>query len=230
MAALGREAGDDVRAAGVVPAGAAQVPKDIKIPTYTHGQSRSSLGDAKLRKPVVIEIIEKKIECLRKEKTLNIYGTLTFGTTAAFSGMLINFIFRHRFKVTHEVWKTYASLTALPFLSTIVSYKLLVTDALYSGNISQENCVLRSSLTGIACGVLYPTALAFSKNGHLAFKYHTVPLPPKGRVLLYYLLLCHTEIKAMVIPLILQTTFGIFHGLQHYAIFESTLEKTVDED
>ncbi|XP_055272103.1 complex I assembly factor TMEM126B, mitochondrial isoform X2 [Moschus berezovskii] len=203
---------------------------DIKIPTYTHGQSRSSLGDAKLRKPVVIEIIEKKIECLRKEKTLNIYGTLTFGTTAAFSGMLINFIFRHRFKVTHEVWKTYASLTALPFLSTIVSYKLLVTDALYSGNISQENCVLRSSLTGIACGVLYPTALAFSKNGHLAFKYHTVPLPPKGRVLLYYLLLCHTEIKAMVIPLILQTTFGIFHGLQHYAIFESTLEKTVDED
>lgn len=42
--------------------------QDIKIPTYTHGQSRPSLGDAKLRKPVVIEIIEKKIECLREEK------------------------------------------------------------------------------------------------------------------------------------------------------------------
>ncbi|XP_043775162.1 complex I assembly factor TMEM126B, mitochondrial [Cervus elaphus] len=230
MAALGREAGDDVRVAGVVPVGAAEVPKDIKIPAYTHGQSRPSLGDAKLRKPVVIEIIEKKTECLRKEKTLNIYGTLTFGTTAAFSGMFTNFIFRHRFKVTHDVLKTYASLTALPFLSTIVSYKLLVTDALCSGNISQENCVLRSSLIGIACGVLYPTALAFSKNGRLAFKYHTVPLPPKGRVLLYSLLLCHSEIKAMVIPLILQTTFGLFHGLQHYAIFESTLEKTVHED
>lgn len=67
-------------------------------------------------------------------RTLNIYGTLTFGTTAALSGMLTNFIFRHRFKVTHDVLKTYASLTALPFLSTIVSYKLLVTDALYSGN------------------------------------------------------------------------------------------------
>lgn len=67
-------------------------------------------------------------------RTLNIYGTLTFGTTAAFSGMLTNFIFRHRFKVTHDVLKTYASLTALPFLSTIVSYKLLVTDALCSGN------------------------------------------------------------------------------------------------
>ena len=85
MAALGHEAGDDVWVAGVVPVGAAEVPKDIKIPTYTHGQSRPSLGDAKLSKPVVIEIIEKKIECLRKEKTLNIYGTLTFGTTAAFS-------------------------------------------------------------------------------------------------------------------------------------------------
>ena len=102
----------------------------------------------------------------------------------------------------------YASIFA-----TIVAYKLLVTDALYSGNISRENCVLRSSLIGIACRVLYPTALASSENGHLAIKYQTVPLPPKGRVLLHWLLLCHAEIKAMVIPLLLQTIFGVFHGL-----------------
>ncbi|XP_057552021.1 complex I assembly factor TMEM126B, mitochondrial isoform X2 [Hippopotamus amphibius kiboko] len=222
MAALGREAGEDLRAAGVGP--------DIKVPTYTHGQSSPSLGDAKLRKPLVIEIIEKKFEYLSKEKTLNIYGTVTFGTTAGISGILANFIFRHCFKVKFDTLKTYASLTTLPFLSTIVSYKLLVTDALYSGKISQENCVLRSSLIGIVCGILYPTALAFSKNGRLAVKYHTVPLPPKGRVLLYWLLLCQTEIKAMMLPLILQTAFGIFLGLQHYAMFESTLEKTVHED
>lgn len=66
-------------------------------------------------------------------RTLNIYGTLIFGTTASFSGMLANFIFRHCFKVKHGAVKTYASLTTLPFLSTIVAYKLLVTDALYSG-------------------------------------------------------------------------------------------------
>ncbi|XP_039704132.1 complex I assembly factor TMEM126B, mitochondrial isoform X3 [Pteropus medius] len=198
--------------------------------TYTHGQPSLSLGDAKLRRPMVIEIIEKKIEYLRTEKTLNIYGTVVFGTTASFSGMLANFIFRHCFKVKHDALKTYASLTTLPFLSTVVAYKLLVTDALYSGNINQENCVLRSSLIGIVCGVLYPSGLAFSKNGRLAVKYHTVPLPPKGRVLLYWLMLCQTEIKAMVIPLIFQTVFGVFNGLQHYAVFESTHEKIVHED
>ncbi|XP_058926584.1 complex I assembly factor TMEM126B, mitochondrial isoform X1 [Kogia breviceps] len=230
MAGLGREAGDDRSAAGVVPVGVGEAPEDIKMPTYIYGQSSPSLGDAKLRKPMVIEIIEKKFEYLRKEKTLNIYGTVTFGTTAGFSGILANLIFRHCFKVKHDALKTYASLTTLPFLSTIVSCELLVRHALYSGNISRENCVLRSSLIGIVCGVLYPTALAFSKNGRLAVKYHTVPLPPKGRVVLYWLLLCQTEIKAMVIPLILQTALGIYHGLQHYAIFESTLEKTVHED
>ncbi|XP_076969535.1 complex I assembly factor TMEM126B, mitochondrial isoform X3 [Tamandua tetradactyla] len=101
---------------------------------------------------------------------------------------------------------------------------------LLQGNISQENCVLRSSLVGIVCGVLYPSALAFSKTGHLAVKYHTVPLPPKGRILLHWLLLCQTEMKAMVIPLVFQTIVGILNGLQHYAVFESTLEKTVHQD
>ncbi|XP_047609806.1 complex I assembly factor TMEM126B, mitochondrial isoform X1 [Phacochoerus africanus] len=227
MAALGRGVGADLGAADVGPVEAGEAPKDIKMPTHTHGQSSPSLGDGKLRKPMVIEIIEKKFDYLRKEKTLYIYGTVTFGTTSGFSGMLANLIFRHCFKVKHDGLKTYASLTTLPFLSTVVAYKLLVTDALYSGNISRENCVLRSSLIGIVCGVLYPTALAFSKNGRLAVKYHTVPLPPKGRVLLHWLLLCHTEIKAMVVPFVLQTIFGVLHGLQHYAIFESTLEKTV---
>ncbi|XP_017517444.3 complex I assembly factor TMEM126B, mitochondrial isoform X2 [Manis javanica] len=203
---------------------------DIKMATNTRDQPSLSPGDAKLKRSTVIEMIEKKIDNLRKEKDLYTHGTVFFGTTAGFSGMLANFIFRHCFKVKQDALKTYASLTTLPFLSTIVSYKLLVTDALYSGNISKENCVLRSSLIGIVCGFLYPSALAFSKNGHLAVKYHTVPLPPKGRVLLYWLLLCQSEIKAMVIPLVFQTTFGIFNGLQHYAIFESTLEKSVLED
>lgn len=197
--------------------------------TYTHGQSSPSLGDAKLR-PMVIEIIEKKIEYLRKDKTLNIYGTVVFGTASSFSGMLANFIFRHCFKVKHDAVKTYASLTTLPFLSTVVAYKLLVTDALYSGNISKENCVLRSSLVGIVCGVIYPTGLAFSKNGRLAVKYHTVPLPPKGRVLLHWVMLSQTQVKGMAIPLIFQLFFGVYNGLRHYAIFESTLEKTVHED
>lgn len=191
-----------------------------------NGQPHLSLGDAKLKRPMVIDIIERKFEYLRKEKTLNIHGMIFLGTTASFCGIFANFIFRYCFKIKHDTLKTYTSLTVLPFLSTIVTYKFLVTDALYSGNISKENCVLRSSLVGIACGILYPSALAFSKNGRLAVKYHTVPLPPKGRVVLHWLLLCQTEMKVMAIPLVFQTAFGILTGLHHYGIFE----KTVQED
>ncbi|KAB0380303.1 hypothetical protein FD755_008087, partial [Muntiacus reevesi] len=114
----------------------------------------------------------------------SIYGI--FGTTVAFPGILGSFIFRHCFKVKHDALKTYASLTILPYLSTI------------------ENCVLRSSLIGMACGVLYLWL----------FSSVLVPLPPKGRVML----------------LIFQTVFGLFHGFQHYVIFESTFEQTVRED
>ncbi|XP_045149085.1 complex I assembly factor TMEM126B, mitochondrial [Echinops telfairi] len=220
MAALGRGAGTELG-------------DDIKLATYTHGQPSSSPEDAKFKRPMVMEIIEKKIEYLRKENTtLNLYGSVFLGTTAGFSGILANFIFRYCFKVQHDALKTYSSLATLPFLSTIVTYKLFVTDALYSGDISQENCVVRSSLVGVLCGVLYPSGLAFSKNGRLAVKYHTVPLPPKGRVLLHWSLLCHREVKAMAIPLTLQMLLGIMNGLQHYEVFESirNREETVHED
>ncbi|XP_012594122.1 complex I assembly factor TMEM126B, mitochondrial [Microcebus murinus] len=230
MAAVGRDVGADLRDAGVVPLGAGEVHKDIKIAASMHGQPGPSLEDAKLRRPLVIEIIEKKFECFRKEMTLNIYGTLSFATSAGISGALANFIFRYCFKVKHDALKTYASVSALPFLATIVADKLLLTDALYLDNISEENCILRSSLIGIVCGVIYPSGLAFSKNGRLAVKYRTVPLPPKGRVLLHWTMLCQTEVKAMAIPLIFQTAFGILNGLQKYAAFKKKLEKTVHED
>ncbi|KAM6172695.1 complex I assembly factor TMEM126B, mitochondrial [Erethizon dorsatum] len=229
MAALRPEPGADLKDAGLVPRGGGEAHEGTKTAIYTHAQPSPSLGDPKFRTPMVIEIIEKKFEYLRRDKTL-MPGTVSLATSASFSGILANFILRHSFKVKYDALKTYASLTALPFLSTIVTYKFFVTDALYSDNMSKENCVLRSSLIGLVCGVLYPSGLAFSKNGRLAVKYHTVPLPTKGRVLLHWVLLCQTHIKAMVIPLVFQTTFGILNGLQQYAIYENTCEKTVHED
>ncbi|XP_036283236.1 complex I assembly factor TMEM126B, mitochondrial isoform X1 [Pipistrellus kuhlii] len=229
MAALGRSAGADSSEKGVLPVGAGEMPKDIKMATYTRGQPNPSLGDNKLGS-MVIEIIEKKFEYLRKENTLNIRTALLIGTTTGLSGILANFLFRHCFKVKHDALKTYASLTTLPVLSTLITYKFLVTDPLYSGNISMEECALRSSLVGIVCGVLYPTGLAFSKNGRLAVKYHTVPLPPKGRVLHHWMMLSQTDIKGMLIPLVFQIAFGVFLGIKHYEIFQSTLEKTEHED
>lgn len=62
------------------------------------------------------------------------------------------------------------------------------------------------------------------------FRYHTVPLPPKGRVLHHWMMLSQTDIKGMLIPLAFQIVFGVFLGIKHYEIFQSTLEKTVHED
>ncbi|EHH23293.1 hypothetical protein EGK_06732 [Macaca mulatta] len=230
MAVFGYEAGAKLRDSGVVPVVTEEAPKDVKMTASMHGQPSPSLEDAKLRRPMIIEIIEKNFDYLRKEMTPNIYQTTSFGTTAGFSGIFSNFLFRRCFKVKHDALKTYASLATLPFLSTVVTYKLLVIDPLYSENISKENCVFRSSLIGIVCGVFYPSSLAFTKNGRLATKYHTVPLPPKGGVLLHWIRLCQTQMKLMVIPLVFQTMFGILNGLYHYAIFEGTLEKTIHEE
>ncbi|XP_003468564.2 complex I assembly factor TMEM126B, mitochondrial [Cavia porcellus] len=227
MAALRRDPGVDLKDARMVPGGAEEAHEGMKTATFAHTQLSPSLRDAKFR--MIIENIEKKFEYLRRDKAF-LPGPVFFAASASLSGILANFILRHCFKVKHDVLKTYASLTALPFLSTIVTYKFFVTDALYSDHISKENCVLRSSLVGLVCGVLYPSGLAFSKNGRLAVKYHTVPLPPKGRVFLHWLLLCQTQIKAMVIPIILLTQFGILNGLQQYAIYENTYKKTVPED
>ncbi|XP_012324956.2 complex I assembly factor TMEM126B, mitochondrial isoform X1 [Aotus nancymaae] len=229
MAALRYEAEAKLDS-GVEPVGAEEAPKDVKMTAYMHGQPSPFLEDAKLRRPMIIEIIEKKFECLKKEMIPNIYHMTLTGTAAGCTGIFTNFTFRRTFKVKHDALKTYASLATVPFLSAVVAHKLLVIDALYSDNISKENCVFRSSLIGIVCGVLQPNSSAFFKNGRLATKYHTIPLPPKGRVLLHWMLLCQTQVKLMAIPLVFHIAFGVVNGLHYYTVFESTLEKTVPEE
>ncbi|XP_012324958.2 complex I assembly factor TMEM126B, mitochondrial isoform X4 [Aotus nancymaae] len=169
-------------------------------------------------------------ELRKRPRIPNIYHMTLTGTAAGCTGIFTNFTFRRTFKVKHDALKTYASLATVPFLSAVVAHKLLVIDALYSDNISKENCVFRSSLIGIVCGVLQPNSSAFFKNGRLATKYHTIPLPPKGRVLLHWMLLCQTQVKLMAIPLVFHIAFGVVNGLHYYTVFESTLEKTVPEE
>ncbi|XP_021499715.1 complex I assembly factor TMEM126B, mitochondrial [Meriones unguiculatus] len=228
MVASERQTWSESRATNVLQEGGREAPQDIKMAVYKHGQLIPSLEDIKLRSPVITEIIEKKFEYFRKE-TLNIDGTLVLGASGSLSGILANLIFRNSFKVQYEALKTYASLTTLPFLATIVTYNLFVTYPLHSGNISKESCVLRSSLIAVACGFSYPSALAFYKNGRLAVKYHTVPLPPRGRVVLHWLLLCQTGMKAMAVPLLFQILFGVFHGLRHYAIYERHANSVLED-
>ncbi|XP_028729290.1 complex I assembly factor TMEM126B, mitochondrial [Peromyscus leucopus] len=228
MAVSQTQSGSPLRAASMVQMEDREAPQNIKMAIYTRGRLIPSLGDAKFRKPVITEIIEKKFEYYTKD-ILDKHG-IFYGTTSAMSGVLANIIFRSSFKVQHEALKTFATLATLPFLSTVVTYKLFVTDALNSGNISRENCILRSILIGFICGVSYPSALAFSKNGQLAVKYHTVPLPPKGRVILHWLLLCQTGMKAMAAPLVFQALFGLLHSSHHYAVCERMRAKAGPED
>ncbi|XP_036042322.1 complex I assembly factor TMEM126B, mitochondrial [Onychomys torridus] len=228
MAVSQTQTGSPLRGASMVQMEDREAPQNIKMAIYTHGRLIPSLGDAKFRKPVITEIIKKKFEYYTKD-ILDVHGIL-YGTSSAVSGVLANFIFRNSFKVQHEALKSFATLTTLPFLSTVITYKLFVTDALHSGNLSKENCVLRSILIGFICGVTYPSALAFSKNGHLAVKYHTVPMPPKGRVVLHWLTLSQTGMKAMAIPLVFQAVFGMLHSSHHYAGCERMRAKAGPED
>ncbi|KAL6055073.1 hypothetical protein STEG23_035316 [Scotinomys teguina] len=130
MAASQRHTGFEVKDAGVVQVEEREAPQNKKMAIHTHGRLIPSLGDAKFRKPVITEIIEKKFEYYTKD-ILDVHGIL-YGTSSAVSGLLANFIFRNSFKVQHEALKSLAIFTTLPFLSTVISYKLFVTDALRS--------------------------------------------------------------------------------------------------
>ncbi|XP_021050052.1 complex I assembly factor TMEM126B, mitochondrial [Mus pahari] len=61
-------------------------------------------------------------------------------------------------------------------------------------------------------------------------EHQTVPLPPKGRVMLHWLLLCQTGMKAMAIPLVFQILMGVFSGLHHYHVYEKTHARPVTDD
>jgi complex I assembly factor TMEM126B len=93
--------------------------------------------------------------------------------------------------VKYSTLKIYVSLITLPFLSVIVTYKCLVTDALCLGNVSKEKCVLRSPLVGVACGILYRSALTFSKIDKQQSS--ITLLHCHQRVLVHWLLLCQTD-------------------------------------
>lgn len=113
----------------------------------------------------------------------------------------------------------YASLITLSFLSTIITYTIVVIDALQSGNKSKETCILRSSLVGFVHSVFYTKALNSFTYGHLAVRYHIVSVAPKELAIkLQWLLWRQAGMEALAAPLLFQAAFGIFHGLNHYVL------------
>ncbi|XP_068927099.1 complex I assembly factor TMEM126B, mitochondrial [Petaurus breviceps papuanus] len=193
--------------------------------THTYIQAKPSPEEIKLRKLRTAELVEKNVWRLsKKEQIIYTYGPLYTGTTSSFCGFLANFLFRNCMKVKQHPFQTFVPLSAIPFFTTAVTYKFLVTDPLSSGDLTMDMCVFRGAFVSALCGVLHPSALAFFKNGRLAVKYETVPLPPRGRSLYHWTILCQSAAKLMVIPMIMQTVFGGHLAFLQYKIYNRIFE------
>ncbi|XP_038617890.1 complex I assembly factor TMEM126B, mitochondrial-like [Tachyglossus aculeatus] len=193
--------------------------------THVHAPSGSSVEEAEFRRLRILDTVGRNLDRLNsKDRRLYAYGPLYLGTTGAICGILGNYLLRQNLKVTQHPVKTYVPLAVIPFLSTAVVYKLLVVDPLKAGDLSPEQCVLRGGFFGLTLGAGYPTALAFLKNGRLAVKYETVPLPPKGKAILYWATLCHPACKLMSLSMIVQVFFGSLLGYKYHEMFQNLLE------
>ncbi|XP_074160726.1 complex I assembly factor TMEM126B, mitochondrial isoform X2 [Sminthopsis crassicaudata] len=188
-------------------------------------QSNTSPEEIKLRRSRTADIVEKNLWRLtRTEQHTYAYGSLYLGTTSALCGLFANHLFRHCMKVKQHPFKTFVPLSAIPFLTTVVTYKFLVTDPISSGDLTVDMSILRGAFVSALCGIFHPSAMAFLKNGRLAVKFETVPLPPRGRHLYHWTLLCQSAAKLMVIPMILQIVFGAHLASLQHRICDRVLE------
>ncbi|XP_003764657.1 complex I assembly factor TMEM126B, mitochondrial [Sarcophilus harrisii] len=193
-------------------------------------QSVPSPEEIKLRRSRTADIVEKNLWRLtRREQLIYTYGSMCLGTTSALCGLFANYIFRHCMKVKQHPFKTFVPLSAIPFLTTAVTYKFLVTDPISSGDLTMDMSILRGAFVSALCGIFHPSALAFLKNGRLAVKFETVPLPPRGRNLFHWTVLCQSAAKLMVIPMILQIMYGAHLSSLQYKICDKVLE-LLEED
>ncbi|XP_036599812.1 complex I assembly factor TMEM126B, mitochondrial [Trichosurus vulpecula] len=180
-----------------------------RMVTHTYIQSDPFPEEIKLRRLRTIDLVEQNLWRLsKKDQMTYTYGPLFIGSASSFCGFLANYLFRHCMKVKQHSFQTFVPLSAIPFLTTAVAYKFLVTDPLSSGDLTMDMCILRGAFVSASCGIFHPSALAFLKNGRLAVKYETVPLPPRGRNLYHWTVLCQSAAKLMIIPMIIQTVCG----------------------
>ncbi|XP_072466776.1 complex I assembly factor TMEM126B, mitochondrial [Notamacropus eugenii] len=193
--------------------------------THAYIQSDPSPEEIKPRRLRTADLVEKNLWRLsKKEQITYTYGPLYIGTTSSFCGFLANYLFRNCMKVKQHPFQTFVSLSAIPFFTTAVTYKFLVTDPLSSGELTMDMCILRGAFVSTLCGVFHPSALAFFKNGRLAVKYETVPLPPRGRSLYHWTVLCQSAAKLMVVPMILQIMYGGQLAFLQYKIRDRVFE------
>ncbi|XP_043848307.1 transmembrane protein 126A [Dromiciops gliroides] len=178
------------------------------------------------RRLTINEIIARKVKQLPElDQNLLITGSAYVGLNAGFCGLIANSFFRRILNVTHARIASALPMAVLPFLSTHVIYKSVVSLPLSSGDLTCEVCtIIRGGMVGLIIGGLYPIVLAMPINGALAARYNTAPLPEKGNIWTYWTRVSRPVFRKMVFPIILQTMFAAYLGSKQYEVLIKALE------
>ncbi|XP_051843216.1 transmembrane protein 126A [Antechinus flavipes] len=179
--------------------------------------------DRRLR---INEIIARKLKQLpESDQNLLMTGAAYVGVNAAFCGLTANSFFRRILNVTQARISSALPMAVLPFVSTYVIYKTVVSLPLSSGELNCEACtVIRGGLVGLIIGGLHPVLLAIPINGALAARYNSAPLPERGNIWTYWIRVSRPVFRKMVFPIMLQTALAAYLGSKQFEIVIKAFE------
>ncbi|XP_003780901.1 transmembrane protein 126A [Otolemur garnettii] len=181
--------------------------------------------DTKENQTYFMTITRKINQLPETDRNLLEHGSVYVGLNAALCGLIANSLFRHTLNVTKARIAAGLPMAVLPFLTTDIAYRSLVTLPLTTGELNCETCtVTRSGLTGLVSGGLYPVFLAIPVNASLAARYQSAPLPEKGNILTYWIRISKPILRKMLFPILLQTVFTAYLGSRQYKLLIKSLQ------
>ncbi|KAJ7320037.1 hypothetical protein JRQ81_019548 [Phrynocephalus forsythii] len=172
------------------------------------------------------EIMDMKYEQLSGvDKYVYEQGPVILAVNSSFCGLLSNSLFRRVLNITTARITSTIPMVVIPFISTMVTYQLVVKQPLMNGDLNCSICAsTRGGLTGAIVGCLHPFLIALPLNAGLATRYETAPLPSKENMLKYWKGICSPVLKKMRLPILLQFLFGAYLGSQHHGIYIKMLK------
>ncbi|XP_041948775.1 transmembrane protein 126A [Alosa sapidissima] len=185
----------------------------------------------KTPKGVFVDALLKKFEKLSDtDRNLFSYGPLYLGGNAAFAGLIANSLFRRALNVTQGRIVSSLPMATLPFLTTVALYNATVSNPLILGDLNCPTCaVIRGAMVGVVGGGVYPLLLALPVNAGLAARYNTAPMPEKGNVMRFWMIVGRPIARKMAFVFVLQGFFGTYLASKHFDIYVKLL-KLVDMD
>ncbi|XP_062392663.1 transmembrane protein 126A [Sardina pilchardus] len=180
-------------------------------------------------KGVLAEALFQKFEKLSQvDRNMFSYGPLYLGGNAGLAGLVANSLFRRALNVTQGRIVSSLPMATLPFLTTVALYNATVSGPLVLGDLNCPTCaVIRGALVGVVGGGVYPLLLALPVNAGLASRYNTAPMPEKGNIIRFWMMIGQPIARKMGFVFVLQAFFGTFLASKHFDIYIKLL-KLVD--